>query len=117
MIEAKGRNGSVSFDGGFICIRRSGLLARMTVGRGEKKIPVAAVTSLQWKSPDLWYAGYIEFSIAGGNEVRSQFGHATRDAAGNENAVLFDKGQMPAFEAIRTEIEHAIATYHKGREK
>ena len=48
-IEVKGNTGTVRFDGQTITIFRKGLLARAGVGKGEKHIPLAHVTAVQFK--------------------------------------------------------------------
>jgi hypothetical protein len=111
-VEAKGQNGTVVFDADFVTIRRTGFFARTTIGKGEKRIPVASITAIQWKPAGL-VNGYIQFTIGGGNEVRSQFGHQTTSAAKDENSVVFMKKQMPAFQELREQIEHVIA--QRGR--
>lgn len=109
VVTAQGRNGAVMFDGKLVRITRSNLRARLSVGKGEKSIPTRSITAVQWKAPGAMVAGFIEFSLGGGNEVKSAFGHQTTDAAGNENAVVFSKKQAPAFAALRAAVEAAIA--------
>lgn len=112
MIEAKGHTGSILFDGNFITIQRKGVLAKMTVGKGEKRIPIKSVSAVQWKPAGIMVNGYIEFSLSGGNESRSKFGSATNNAVQNENAVLFTRKQMPSFEGFKAEVEQAIIEQH-----
>ena len=107
-ISAKGHNGTVHFDGHFVTIERKGFLARASVGKGEKRIPVQSIQAIQWKPPGMLVNGFIEFSVAGGNEARSRFGAATTDAGKNENAVVVTKGQAAEFLALRDAIEGAI---------
>lgn len=109
VISAKGHNGTVHFDGRFVTIERSGFLARASVGKGEKRIPVRSIQAVQWKPPGALVNGYIEFTVGGGNENRSRFGAATTDAAKNENAVLVTRQQMNAFLALRDAVEDAMA--------
>jgi Domain of unknown function (DUF4429) len=111
MITAKGHTGTVEFDGTYITIVRKGFLARASVGKGEKRIPLASLTAVQWKPAGAMVNGYIEFSLGGGNETKSRFGKATTDAAHNENAVVFTKSQMPAFAHLRSAIEQAQAEH------
>src|SRR3954454_3096389 len=113
-MQAKGTNGTVAFDGSFVTITRKGLTARLTVGKGEKRIPVSSISSVQFKPSGSFVAGFIEFSLAGGNEQRSGFGQQTWDAAQNENAVTFAKVQQSEFEPVRAEIEQAIANRQYG---
>ncbi|MDW3214770.1 MAG: DUF4429 domain-containing protein [Ilumatobacteraceae bacterium] len=107
-MEVKGHGGSiVVFDGRSVLIKRKGALSRMTVGKGEKQIPLSSVTAVQWKPAGRAVNGYIQFTIAGGNESRSSFGTQTFDAAGDENSVLFTRKQMLEFEKLRAAIEAA----------
>ncbi|MER7251590.1 DUF4429 domain-containing protein [Kribbella sp. NPDC000426] len=108
-MEVKGHNGTVVWDGTFITIRRKGFLARATIGKGEKRIPVGSVTAVQWKPAGALVNGFIQFTLGGGNEARSRFGAQTMDAVHDENSVIFVKNQMRAFDALRSEIEQAIA--------
>ncbi len=109
-MEVKGYLGGViKFDGRMVVIQRKGL-SRLTIGKGEKRIPVRSISSVQLKPAGFAVNGYIQFSLAGGNEVRSQFGRATMDATADENSVVFTKKQQPEFEALRDAIEDAILT-------
>lgn len=112
-MEVKGHTGTVVWDGDFITIKRTGFNARMTVGKGEKRIPVASITAVQWKPAGAMVNGYIQFSMGGGNESRAQFGSQTTNAVKDENSVVFTKKQMPDFAELRSALEEAIA--HSGR--
>jgi Domain of unknown function (DUF4429)/Short C-terminal domain len=112
-VEAKGHNGRVSFDGAFVTITRKGGLARMSVGKGEKRIPIASITAVQWKPPGTMVNGYIAFTIAGGNEKQARFGSQTYNAVKDENAVIVTKSQKAAFLALREAVESAIAAHHR----
>jgi len=83
-------------------------MARMTVGKGEKRIPVRAIAAIQLK-PAGMVRGFIQFTVPGGNEGRSRFGSQSVDAAKDENSVLFTFSQQPAFEQLRSAIEQAIS--------
>lgn len=107
-MEVKGHSATVAYDGNFVVIKRKGFLARATVGKGEKKIPLKAISAIQWKPAGAIMNGYIEFSLGGGNESQSKFGRATKDATKNENAVIFTKKQMPEFQKLRNAVEAGI---------
>lgn len=109
VVTAVGYNGTVTLDGKFVTISRTGALARMSVGKGEKRIPVRSITSVQWKPPGPMVNGFIEFSIGGGNETRSTFGRQTTKAGHNENAVIVTKNQEQQFLALRAAVEDAMA--------
>lgn len=108
-MEVKGHNGTVVWDGTFVTIRRTGFLARASIGKGEKRIPLTSINAVQWKPAGALVNGFIQFTLSGGNESKSKFGYQTVDASKDENSVIFIKKQMPSFEALRVEIEHAIA--------
>jgi hypothetical protein len=113
VIRCKGVNGTLLFDGAWITIDRSkGILARSTVGKGEKKIALTQITSVRWKQPSVMVRGYISFSLAGGVETSSGFGKQTIDAAKDENAVIVAHSQADAFLALKGTIEEAIARQH-----
>lgn len=46
---------------------------------------LASVTAVQWKPAGGMVNGFIQFTLAGGNEPRSRFGRPTTDAANDEN--------------------------------
>lgn len=100
-------------DDDFVTIRRIGFDTRVLVGKGEKRIPIHAITAVQWKPPGKRISGFIEFSLGGGDERRSRFGTQTMDAAADENSVVFTIHDEPAFEAVRQAIEAAIAARHR----
>lgn len=107
-ITAKGQSGTLAFDGTFVTISRTGL-ARMTVGKGDKRIPIASVSGVDWKPAGMLVNGYIQITMPGGIERRSRAGSRTFDAAKDENSVVFTKGQQAQFEQVRQAIEQAIA--------
>ncbi len=103
MIEAKGCNGQVRFDGDYVTIARRG------IGKGEKRIPLPSIVSVQWKQAAPFINGFIQFETPGVGGTRSRWGFQTSDARRDENSVIFTRAQMPAFAAVRSAIEHAIA--------
>lgn len=107
-MKVEGRGGEVEFDGNFIAIRHKGALGRLTVGKGEKRIPLSSITSVQIKPAGALVNGYIQFSLPGGNEKRATFGRQTLDAAEDENSVIFTKAQEPQFIKLRDAIESAM---------
>lgn len=107
-VTAKSLGGVVAFDGQLVTIRREGMFARSTVGKGEKRIPVASITAVQWKAPTALNHGFISFTIAGGIEKKSRFGSQYVDASTDENSVVVKKKDRAAFEELRAAIEAAI---------
>lgn len=115
MIEAKGYNGEVQFDGTWVTISRKRVIGRSTVGRGDKRIPLAAIVSVQWKPATSLFAGFIQFETAGQGGTRSRAGSQTQAALQDENSVVFRKGALPAFERLRKAVEQALAARHNGQ--
>lgn len=113
-METVGYGGTVSFDGHFVTIRRKGL-GRLVVGKGEKRIPLGSITSVQLKPAGPVMNGFIQFSLPGGLERRSSFGKQTFDASKDENSLIFTRKQQPQFEALRAEIEAAIVAMSAPR--
>ncbi|MFI6979327.1 DUF4429 domain-containing protein [Embleya sp. NPDC050154] len=110
---AKGHNGQLSFDGEFVTITRDGWVARSAFGRSEKRLHVSQISAVQWKGSGLTL-GYIEFTLSGGRERHSRMARQAQDNAKNENAVIVTKKTEPAFLAIRTAVEQAIAEQHQA---
>ncbi|WP_033216616.1 DUF4429 domain-containing protein [Kitasatospora phosalacinea] len=113
MIEAKGYNGQVTFDGEYITITRKGFLARTSVGKGEKRIHISHITAVQWKPPGKLVNGFIQFTVPGGTERRSGFGNQTNSAIHDENSVIVMKNQAAAFEELREAVDEAIVRQHR----
>ncbi|MCR1984060.1 DUF4429 domain-containing protein [Cellulosimicrobium cellulans] len=109
-ITAQGVNGTVVFDGQWVTITRGGFYGTMTVGKGQKRIPVSSITAVQWNAPNALVNGFIQFTVAGGTEVRSKHGRQTKDALRDENSVVVKKKQVPDFLALRDAVEAAIAS-------
>ena len=82
VLEAKGKTGTVVFDGKMVELTRR-------IGKGSKRIPVRSITAVQWKPASTLVRGFIQFTIAGGNELRSRPGNSAVDAANDENSVVF----------------------------
>ncbi|MFC8065464.1 DUF4429 domain-containing protein [Streptomyces sp. NPDC057293] len=112
MIEVKGHNGQITFDGQYVTITRRGFLARATVGKGEKRFHISQISSVQWKPAGPFVNGFIAFSAAGGNERRSRFGSQTSNAVNDENSVVFTSKHKGDFEELRKQVEAAIAAHH-----
>lgn len=102
----KGVTGRVEVDESFVTIIRKGAMAKVSYGwtRGEKRIPLDAITAVQFKAPGL-ARGYIQFTLGGGTESRKGIIDATKD----ENSVLFGQRHRSEFTAIRDFIERRIA--------
>lgn len=109
-MNVKGRGGEVEFDGNFVSIRHTGALGRLTVGKGEKRIPITSITAVHIKPAGAMVNGYIQFTLPGSVERRAGFGKQTFDAAGDENSVIFTKSEESDFLNLRDVIENAIVS-------
>lgn len=105
----KGVNGTVTFDGHWVSIARSGVTAKATVGGGTKQIAVKSISAVQLK-PAGMTRGYIQFTVPGGQERRSKgsVGGGATAAAKDENSVLFSRKQQAEFEALQRSVMTAI---------
>lgn len=111
-IDAKGANGTLSFDGEYVEIQRKRGFAH---GKGTKRIPVSQITAIRWKDASALVGGFIAFTVPGHVQNRvdhqTQIGLATFDAMNDEYAVVFPKKRTSDFEAIRKSIDEAIAAH------
>jgi hypothetical protein len=107
----QGNNGQVEFDGNSLLITRKGLSAFLSQGmKGEKRIPVGNVTSVQFKSANMLTNGFIQFATAS-SESRGGMFDATKD----ENSVMFAKNMQADFEKLRTAVEDAMEAHSKAK--
>lgn len=103
---ADGSNGSVQLFDDHIVIRRKGFANILTQGlQGDKTVPFASITAVQLRPAGALMGGLIQFTILGGREFRGGMLEATKD----ENAVIFEKKQEPAFLALRDAVQQAIS--------
>jgi hypothetical protein len=110
----RGHTGNVRFDGETVTIIRKGGLARISVGKGEKQIPLANITAVQFKPAGPVVNGFIAFTVGGGIERRSSFGSQTFSAVDDENSIVFHRGQREQFEKLRDVVQEALATHHRA---
>jgi hypothetical protein len=104
-MEVSGYNGQVIVDDNWVTIQRKGAMAFISQGmKGDKKIPISNIISVQFKNANAMVNGYIQFATASGEGARG-ISQATAD----ENTVMFKKSQMPEFEKLRDHIEELIA--------
>ena len=106
-----GRNGgTVELLENVLVIRRKGVASFLTQGlKGEKRIPYASITSVQFKEAG-FTTGYIQFGISGGIESRRGVWDATTD----ENTVLFTKEAAENFRELRDIVEGRAAAARQG---
>lgn len=99
----KGYNGQVSFDGDFVTILRKGSIGFLSQGfKGEKQIPITALTSIQLKLGGLMVNGYIQFATGAGENVGG-----ISAATGDENTIIFTERKNSAFQKLREVVNEA----------
>lgn len=103
----EGSNGTIDFRDDNIRIRRKGIANILTQGlQGERVIPLSSIRAVQFKDAGRWMAGYIQFSVVGAIDRPGGIMEATKD----ENAVLFERAQQPAFEGLRSIVEAHLSS-------
>lgn len=106
-IVAKGAGGTMKFNGREVLITRKGGLSLLIHGlAGEKAIAISGIQAVQLRPARFGVRGYLQLTVMGGNENRG----GAVGAAGDENSVLFDVADQPAFEQIAEAIRVAIHT-------
>ena len=113
-LSAKGRQGTIDFDGQFVTIRREGLIARSQFGKNEKKIPLRSIQAVQWKPYKMTGWGFIQLTLAGGVERRSRLGSASTEAHKDENSVTFNKHQQEAMRTLYDALQAALGDLQSG---
>ena len=107
---ASGYNGQVTFEGDFVVISRKGLMAKMYQGvKGDKRIPISSITSVQMREPKFGTDGFIQFGILGSIDSGGGF----MAARGDENSISFYKKDLENFIAVRSFIENKIVERSK----
>lgn len=104
MLTAKGHNGQVTVDGSWITIERKGL-GRVGHSKGERKIPIGAVSAVQVRPAGRIGNGFIAFTTPGA----PPFSGGLSEAAKHSDAVIFTRKQQEAFDAVREHVETVIA--------
>ena len=105
IIQAKGRNGQITFDGDTVVISRKGSLGFLSHGFvGEKRIDISSITAIEFKETGAWVPGFIRFDYAGSTPMTG----GAREADFDPNGVVFsDPGANREFKALRGAIEDA----------
>ena len=110
-MHVEGTNGSVDLDGDTLRIRHKGFANILTAGvHGEISIPLENVSAVQFKAPGVM-AGFIQFTIIGGNIRPGGVMEATKDV----NAVLFQHKTASEFEALRSAVDSRLSEIRSAR--
>lgn len=90
-----------------VLITPRGLLGFFNKGlKGTKTIPFTSITAIQFRKAGIYFSGFLQFTIAGGNESRGGLIAAARD----ENSFMFNdsnRGNQQAME-IKVYIEAEV---------
>lgn len=109
-MEAIGANGSVTFDGQTIVIRRDKGAGKRLQGKGEKSIPVTGISAVQLQPPGLQGHGVWQVSLSGESAANVRHGFAAANKLmRDENTILFGNRAKADFEAITQAINTARA--------
>lgn len=108
MSEAVGKTGILHFDGSMVRVAPKGIASAVR-GKREVRLPLTSVHHVEWKNASLMDNGYIRMNT-GDADIKGEFGTpASTIAVQDGNSIVFARSQQSAFEAIRDEIEQALA--------
>lgn len=96
----KGHNGQVRIDGDWLIIDRKGL-GRLGHSKGDRRIPLANITAVQMRPAGALANGFIRFTVPGSPDLRG----GLKNAASDENAIIYRKSQQEAFDRLRSLVE------------
>ena len=104
-IEAKGRDGQVTFDGQWLTITRSGFVgAVLRGGRGDIRLHIGQITGIELKKPGITNG---QFTVIAPGTQQSRRG--ARNHTQNPLSVLVTPKHMEEFRQLRAAVEQAIA--------
>ncbi|MCX5921162.1 MAG: SHOCT domain-containing protein [Candidatus Melainabacteria bacterium] len=104
-LKADGVNGQIEIKDNKIIISRRGINAFLVYGfSGEKEILIDNITAVQYKQVGWFSNGYIQFTFKGCLEAK----RGIREAARDENSIVFKSSQEKKFQYIKDEINKRI---------
>lgn len=107
----KGINGQITIEENFIVIDRKGFTGFVGHGlKGAKRIPISSIRAIQLKRAGLFFNGYIQLTLPGGNENTGGIFKATQD----ENTVMFKIQDNDMAEDIKNYIEDKLIQLQSG---
>ena len=111
VIEIKGVNGQVRFDGEHVTITRKGFMAFATQGMtGEKSIHVDSVSAIQLKRAGFFTNGYIQFDFRGSQDAKGGLLAAVND----KNTVMYKTSQQGDFDKLRDAVQSRMSQRNKS---
>jgi hypothetical protein len=99
-MEVRGLNGQLKIEAGWLLIERKGAVARISKGRGDKRLRIDQITGVILRPATRLGNGYIHFATPG-SDPQMDRAKATRD----QNSVMFRRKDQAAFEAFRDELQ------------
>jgi len=109
-VEANGVDGRIELFEDKIVIKRRGYPASKHGLREDREIPVAQLTSVQFKKASMAINGYIQLNFIHDQQVDD-------DQSCNEDdtdSIMFNLRQESAFEQVRLAIEDRVASVLEG---
>ncbi len=92
-----------------LTITPKGVLGFFNKGlKGTKEIPFRSIVAVQFRAGGAIVSGYLQFTIAGGNESKGGVFSATQD----ENTFMFVKAANAAAEEIKAFIDSKVNSLH-----
>ena len=114
LAKAEGLNGRIEVLPDRVRIYRKGLESLVFIGpRGTKEILIRKITSIQFKKVTAFTGGYIQFSFAGGQEVKG--GILMSAIISDENAVTFRSHEQAGFENVKRVVEERMAELNEEK--
>lgn len=106
-ITAKGQQGTITFDGATITIRRPWFTARFA--GTTKHIPLSSVQAVKYRRSG-WFSGFLSFTLAGSRQESYLMRSPAVEARRDENAVVIpamNTKKAMQFEALYQAIMQA----------
>jgi hypothetical protein len=100
-VTAKGHNGQVTFENGWITIERKSL-GRFGHSKGDKRIRVDQIIGVKMRPAGRLANGFIAFEVSG-----RPFNGGLSEAQKDDNAVIFTRKHQDEFAALRMAVEEA----------
>ncbi|GLY99325.1 SHOCT domain-containing protein [Actinoplanes sp. NBRC 103695] len=92
-MEARGQNGTITFDGAVVTVTRHGFTPLAAV-RAGKRIPVGDIAEVELRPAGALVSGFLAIRpVGGGGRAR-----------GAEDAIVFNRRQEPQFAALRQAV-------------
>jgi len=112
-VEASGVDGRIEILEDRIVIKRRGYPASKHGVREDREIPIASISSIQFKKASMAINGYIQLNFIGNQQEDND----QPDNEDNTDSVMFNLRQESVFEEIRLSIEDRLTSIMEERGK